>query len=257
MIDNDSGADQRKHQSSASLAFVRGILRWQVTSPHKGPVTRKMASSWLGYCSRWVHKHIIKMQEHVRRMSFVIEIAVKYLDKSPCSCQSRCCCELFSPWWRYMRQWTGSVLLKVMACRLLGAKPLPQPMLTHCQSDPLKQTSVKFESKYKTFDWWKCIWTYHLWNGDHFVQGRWQNITRGCWKIVIVRIFSAFQEGCNGKGSFQYYFSFKRIMFEIISSIQSAKHVWQAVDIAQSMDYGCCWKFEGQLLRLWWITCLT
>ena len=37
-----SGTDQRKHQSSASLAFVRGIHRWPVNSPHKGPVTRKM-----------------------------------------------------------------------------------------------------------------------------------------------------------------------------------------------------------------------
>ena len=37
-----SGADQRKHQSSASLAFVRGIHWWPVNSPHKGPVTRKM-----------------------------------------------------------------------------------------------------------------------------------------------------------------------------------------------------------------------
>ena len=37
-----SGADQRKHQSSASLAFVRGIHRWPVNSPHKWPVTRKM-----------------------------------------------------------------------------------------------------------------------------------------------------------------------------------------------------------------------
>ena len=36
------GADQRKHQSSASLAFVRGIHLWPVNSPHKGPVTRKM-----------------------------------------------------------------------------------------------------------------------------------------------------------------------------------------------------------------------
>ena len=36
------GADQRKHQNSASLAFVWGILRWPVNSPHKGPVTRKM-----------------------------------------------------------------------------------------------------------------------------------------------------------------------------------------------------------------------
>ena len=37
-----SGADQRKHQSSASLVFVRGIHRWPVNSPHKGPATRKM-----------------------------------------------------------------------------------------------------------------------------------------------------------------------------------------------------------------------
>ena len=36
-----SGADQRKHQISASLAFVRGIHRWPVNSPHKGPITRK------------------------------------------------------------------------------------------------------------------------------------------------------------------------------------------------------------------------
>ena len=37
-----AGADQRKHQSSASLAFVGGIRRWQVDSPRKGPVTRKL-----------------------------------------------------------------------------------------------------------------------------------------------------------------------------------------------------------------------
>ena len=37
-----SDADQRKHKSTASLAFVRGINRWPVNSPHKGPVTRKM-----------------------------------------------------------------------------------------------------------------------------------------------------------------------------------------------------------------------
>ena len=34
--------DQRKRQSSASLAFVRGIHRWPVNSPHKWPVTRQM-----------------------------------------------------------------------------------------------------------------------------------------------------------------------------------------------------------------------
>ena len=37
-----SDADQRKHQSSASLAFVWGIHRGPVNSPHQWPVTRKM-----------------------------------------------------------------------------------------------------------------------------------------------------------------------------------------------------------------------
>ena len=36
-----SDADQRKHQSSSSLAFVRGIHRGPLNSPHKWPVTRK------------------------------------------------------------------------------------------------------------------------------------------------------------------------------------------------------------------------
>ena len=37
-----SDADQRKNQSSESLAFGRGIPRGPVNSPHKWPVTRKM-----------------------------------------------------------------------------------------------------------------------------------------------------------------------------------------------------------------------
>ena len=37
-----SGADQRKHQSSASLAFMREIRRWPLNSPHKRLAMRKM-----------------------------------------------------------------------------------------------------------------------------------------------------------------------------------------------------------------------
>ena len=37
-----SDAFQRKHKSSASLAFVRGIHRGPVNASHKWPVTRKM-----------------------------------------------------------------------------------------------------------------------------------------------------------------------------------------------------------------------
>ena len=37
-----SDANKKKHQSSASLSFVRGIHRGPVNSPHKWPVTRNM-----------------------------------------------------------------------------------------------------------------------------------------------------------------------------------------------------------------------
>ena len=48
-----SGADRRIPQSSASLAFVRGIHRWPVNSPHKGPVTRKIfpIMEFIGLCT--------------------------------------------------------------------------------------------------------------------------------------------------------------------------------------------------------------
>ena len=36
-----------------------------------------------------------------------------------------------------------------MGCRLFGAKPLPEPMLTYYQLDSSEQTSLKFEAKYK------------------------------------------------------------------------------------------------------------
>ena len=35
----------------------------------------------------------------------------------------------------YMRQWIGSALVQIMACRLFGAKPLSKPMLGCCQLD--------------------------------------------------------------------------------------------------------------------------
>ena len=38
----NSGADERKYQSSTSLAFMWGIHRSPVNSPHKWPITMKM-----------------------------------------------------------------------------------------------------------------------------------------------------------------------------------------------------------------------
>ena len=49
-----SVADQRTHQSSASLAFVQGIHRWPVNPPQKRPVTRKVFHLMTPSCHRWV-----------------------------------------------------------------------------------------------------------------------------------------------------------------------------------------------------------
>ena len=81
----------------------------------------------------------------------------------------------FPPSAAYMRQWTASALLQIMACRLFGAKPLSKPMIGYCKVDPYKQNSVKFQSKYKTFRSRKCVWKDRLRNGGHFVQGWWVN----------------------------------------------------------------------------------
>ena len=43
-----SGADQRKHQGSTSLAFVQGIYRGPVNSPHKWPVMQGQLGLILG-----------------------------------------------------------------------------------------------------------------------------------------------------------------------------------------------------------------
>ena len=81
--------------------------------------------------------------------------------------------QLISPSAAYMHRWTGSTLVQVMACRLFGTKPLPEPMQTLCQLDPQEQTSVKFESKCKIFHWWYCIWNGRQRNGDHIVSLTW------------------------------------------------------------------------------------
>ena len=69
----------KKHQSSALLAFVRGIHRSPVNSPHEGPVTwkcfRLMTSSWPNICStlinhlklrhclaHWTNGNVVKLE---------------------------------------------------------------------------------------------------------------------------------------------------------------------------------------------------
>ena len=44
-----------------------------------------------------------------------------------------------------------------MAWQLTGRKPLHEAIMTYCQLDPHKQTSVKFYSRYTKFFWEKAF----------------------------------------------------------------------------------------------------
>ena len=56
-----------------------------------------------------------------------------------------------------------------MACRLVGAKPLSQPMLEYCQLDPWEQTSMKFQSQFIHFYSRKCIWKCRNFNRNSYI----------------------------------------------------------------------------------------
>ena len=73
-----------------------------------------------------------------------------------------------SPSIAYIRRWTGSTLVMAMACRLFGAKPLSESILTNCQLYHKDRNPVKWESTNKTFHSWTCVWKCRMQNDGHF-----------------------------------------------------------------------------------------
>ena len=61
----------KKHQGSASLVFVRGIQRWPVNSPHKGPVTRKCFHLMTSSCC--LFRSVFKLANSKENKSFLCE----------------------------------------------------------------------------------------------------------------------------------------------------------------------------------------
>ena len=57
-----------------------------------------------------------------------------------------------------------------MACRLFGAKPLPEQMLVITNETSSKKNLSEICIKMENFPSAECIWKCRLWNGDHFVQ---------------------------------------------------------------------------------------
>ena len=81
-----SDADQRKHQSSASLAFVRRIHRGPVNSPHKWPVTRKMfpfddviVRSFVSWCIMVHHYRLVKQSINFELSPFFLNFDITFL----------------------------------------------------------------------------------------------------------------------------------------------------------------------------------
>ena len=97
-----SGADQRKHQSAASLAFVRGIHLWRVNSPHKWPVTGKM----FPFDAVIMLKATQSAYLHVHRMCVwctLVTIYQYWTNTSSWPC-SFCCWDRNLPW-QWFTQW--------------------------------------------------------------------------------------------------------------------------------------------------------
>ena len=77
--------------------------------------------------------------------------------------------QILTHWGRVTHICVDKSLVQIMACRLIGAKPLSEPMLDYCQLDPCEHISMKILSKYNNFHWWKCTWKCRLRNGVHLV----------------------------------------------------------------------------------------
>ena len=67
-----SGADHRKHQSSTSLAFERGIHWWPVNSLHKWPVMWKLFPfDDVSWSHNWLTPDIIKHPSKIANDQFI------------------------------------------------------------------------------------------------------------------------------------------------------------------------------------------
>ena len=145
-----SGADQRKHQSSTPLAFVWGIHRTPVNSPHKLPVTRKM----FPFDDVIISTDRAKQDQSILRIHIGCDILGRLLYQSPfvasgnrgvnlagstsrkddvwCSMTSGVQYRDSNYLWPVTHTWlwTGLSLVQAVACHIFDFKQLPKSMIT-------------------------------------------------------------------------------------------------------------------------------
>ena len=119
-----SSADQRKYQSSASMAFVRGIHRWPGNSPHKWPVTRKMFPFDDVIMNEVAHVIHMELRESSTCACYIY-IYITYIHL----CTHKCICILYfvaktTLWsrlkWRIHKILSTGIRLKRPSCQVSG-----------------------------------------------------------------------------------------------------------------------------------------
>ena len=123
----DSGADQRKRQSSTSLAVVMGIHRWPMNSPHKGPVT-------------WIFSHL--MTSSWWFIYFLHEHSMQIMLQYQCQCDDN----------------IDEIVLCISRAKL---KTVATPLLTHCSYQPWRNDVMTWTHvpHYRPFvgEIWCCL----------------------------------------------------------------------------------------------------
>ena len=119
-----SDVNQRKHQSSASLAFVREIHRGPVNFPHKWPVTRKMFPFDDVIMFNVAHDlWYLKIQLHIAFNLFMLENTILVLNSTEniknniFLCNLICHCYLLR-WW-YLQSRSLKDFYHVRVCVIL------------------------------------------------------------------------------------------------------------------------------------------
>ena len=122
-----SDADQRKHPSSTSLAFVWGIHRGPANSPHKWPVTRKM----------FPFGDVI-MQWEIRGTCILSPMALMHIS------HSESCILLLR--WSWVLVWVGTIGLNPYYRRRT-----PLKKFDFCGRNPAKCESIYQMNRWRTF----------------------------------------------------------------------------------------------------------
>ena len=128
-----SGTDQRKHPSSTSLAFVRGIHRWPVNSPHKGSSNAENVFIWWRHHGQKAVRALHANKPTCRRYSFygtlLFERTIPILNKL----NKRLSCR-----WFEMQSRSLDIILVERVCQCNVIYPQYMYDITHCRT----QTSL-------------------------------------------------------------------------------------------------------------------